>query len=447
MLVSNAMESGPSGEHDRYAGAIRPIKQEAGQISALRSLRAIVLRTAAYPVRRMSRYRRQLARHLAKAHWRLIQVRGAASPNTFPTDLFTLCADYYKATNSGMAYREVEASERVKRVMPRGLPQDHWRFRSLLTWDTTPGFVAAMDGARVAGMPPAVISPEGALIGDLSATYGYRRPPSEHPVFLNSRLATLKSVSGTVAVLASRSANNYYHFVLECLPRLHLLAKAGYNEVDYYWVPQSSPFQAEYLSMLGIPGEKVLDPAMHPHVTASPLIVPSLPDENGQPPEWSVRFLRRRLLPMVEAAPRGRLSRRFYIRRHRGTLARSVSNEKGLLAYLASHDVEPLSLEAMPVVEQIQLFAQAELIVAPHGAGLTNLVFANPTAVVVELFAPSYVNTTYWAIANLIGCSRYFYVLGEGRQPRPGRDLENVRADISVDVSKLRVVLEEYAGL
>ena len=60
-------------------------------------------------------------------------------------------------------------------------------------------------------------------------------------------------------------------------------------------------------------------------------------------------------------------------------------------------------LEALPWVEQINAFARAREIVAPHGAGLANLVFCCPGARVVEFFNAAYVNPCFWRLAALRG--------------------------------------------
>jgi capsular polysaccharide biosynthesis protein len=57
------------------------------------------------------------------------------------------------------------------------------------------------------------------------------------------------------------------------------------------------------------------------------------------------------------------------------------------------------------VSEQARLFAQAEVIVAPHGGALTNLVFCQPLTKVVELFPPGYTPVCFWTITDAVGLS------------------------------------------
>ncbi len=81
------------------------------------------------------------------------------------------------------------------------------------------------------------------------------------------------------------------------------------------------------------------------------------------------------------------------------------------IANLARFGVEPVVLEGRSLGDQAALFADAELVVAPHGAGLTNLVFAPRDCRVVELLSDAYAN---WCFRYLAAASGFDYdcVLG-----------------------------------
>ncbi len=57
-------------------------------------------------------------------------------------------------------------------------------------------------------------------------------------------------------------------------------------------------------------------------------------------------------------------------------------------------------LEELTVVQQTDLMATASVVVAPHGAGLTNITFCKPVTMVVEIFA-EYMVPCYWALSTL----------------------------------------------
>ena len=96
----------------------------------------------------------------------------------------------------------------------------------------------------------------------------------------------------------------------------------------------------------------------------------------------------------------------------------------------------------MRVEDQIRLFAEAAVVVAAHGAALTNVAFCSPGAVVVELFAPDYVNTCYWALTAEVDGVEYRYAVGEGRNPRPGTPLHGVWSDIVAPIGAVLRILD-----
>ncbi len=70
-----------------------------------------------------------------------------------------------------------------------------------------------------------------------------------------------------------------------------------------------------------------------------------------------------------------------------GAARRSIPNADDLVAALAKlGPVASVSLEGLPLIEQVRLFSSARLIVAQHGAALANLVFCRPGTRVLEIF-------------------------------------------------------------
>jgi capsular polysaccharide biosynthesis protein len=52
---------------------------------------------------------------------------------------------------------------------------------------------------------------------------------------------------------------------------------------------------------------------------------------------------------------------------------------------LAALGFESVLTERLSVHEQVEMFSQASVLVAPHGAGLANMVFARPGLTVLEI--------------------------------------------------------------
>lgn len=105
----------------------------------------------------------------------------------------------------------------------------------------------------------------------------------------------------------------------------------------------------------------------------------------------------------------------LYVDRRRAW-ARKLVNEDALVDALSAIGVVSVALENMPVADQVSLFHGADLIVAPHGAGLANLVFASKHCAVLELQMDAYCNWCFRRLSALMGL-RYDCIIGRGGAP------------------------------
>jgi len=101
---------------------------------------------------------------------------------------------------------------------------------------------------------------------------------------------------------------------------------------------------------------------------------------------------------------------------------RPLINERDLVAALTGIGFVAVRPETLSVADQVRLFRGADTILAPHGAGLTNLGFCRPGTRVLELLPDSYCN---WCFRNLSGLMQLNYdcILGRSRKPWPNLDL------------------------
>jgi capsular polysaccharide biosynthesis protein len=124
---------------------------------------------------------------------------------------------------------------------------------------------------------------------------------------------------------------------------------------------------------------------------------------------------------------------------------RLVENEKAVIAMLAGHGFEVLTLEKMSLVDQIAAFTEAEVVVAPHGAGLTNLLWTRPGAILLEIFPEGGVHgSAFLRLASQIGID-YFAFVGQATRNRDNTGNPN-NADIAIDVAALEAFLADVLG-
>jgi capsular polysaccharide biosynthesis protein len=293
-------------------------------------------------------------------------------------------------------FRAIAPAEAIRRRPPRHHAGElHPGLARLDTHTHPPTFCARLPGARVVGREPIVLTRDGR--GVLQSAFD--RFQLEHNRAFGRRLPRPREVEGERLLLANQWARTHFHWMLDTLPRLALLPAD--SDAPLLVPPDLSPAARESLRMVGIADERV-EPLDHPHVVAGELVMPSLVGGTGNPPEWAVRWLAERLAP--EPGP---ARRRIYVSRSDADRGR-VTNEDEVVAALAEHGFEVLVASALPLVEQLRAFAEAEVIVGPHGAGLTGL-FAARDATVIELLDDDYVNGCYYALADAAGLD-YWYL-------------------------------------
>jgi glycosyl transferase family 61 len=342
------------------------------------------------------------------------------------------------AASSGGRMWPARPEERLDRAVPAGEPARHPAFVAQASEVVPRVAVGDLPGGRVLGPHRVVIDGDGAMVEELSPYFGTARW-REHPLFWHPFVEKPLEVAGNLGVLATRGDVSYYHFLLDVLPRVALMDTPGVPAPERWYVPMQRGFQREILELAGfLPGAQVVDSDAAPHVRAESLLVPGLPDAHLRTPPWAVDFIRERLRPSdLERVP----GRRIYVTRGRERHNRTVTNEDALLESLAKRGFTVVDPGAMSVAEQIRTFGEAEWIVAPHGAALTNLAFASPGASVIELFPPDYVQLCYWKLADCVPGLSYRYLVGEGREPRSGR-MNGVMSDITVDLAALASALD-----
>ncbi len=299
-------------------------------------------------------------------------------------------------------------------------------------------FVLDVAGGRLVGEYAALVTPGGVLDHETSPYWG--RAWREHPIFIRPRLAPPTQVDGTVVALASPGSQaNYYHSLMDTLPRWGLLREAFPDLVpDAVVVGHSSRWDQQLLAMLGLDQHRLMAPG--PHLRADRLLVPSLANSSTLAPRWITEWLQANL-PAGSAAGR---PRRIYVTRGSTPNTRRFVREPELLALLERLGFVAFDPGAHSVQEQIDTFAAAEVIVAPHGAGLANLNFARPGVRLLELFAPRYLNPGFWAITSNIADSRYRYLVADPVRPeRPARKMLGVQNDIDLAPTAVMDALEE----
>jgi hypothetical protein len=275
----------------------------------------------------------------------------------------------------------------------------------------------------------ALFSPQRETIADTIST------ETDPEMFLSAFLSAKKveTISGVCSTFRSHR-NGYYHTLVDNLPRLFLLTcsqKLNLPEIQLLCASPLSPVETFFLKQLQPDNCKIVfvEPDKF-YQTEQFIFLPFLTRKfSAGLPGAYLSYFRDRILPK-------RLSRRnqrIYISRietEKGK-QRCVENEEELLAAIEPYGFQRYVLDTMSIEEQIELFYDAESVISPHGAGLTNLLFSDRVWV-MELFPTPQVIPHYYYLCKTLGHDYQYWCAGETAR----------NSNFSVDVAAIVEALE-----
>ncbi|KAA1421460.1 glycosyltransferase family 61 protein [Nocardioides humilatus] len=328
-------------------------------------------------------------------------------------------------------------AEILERGPAQGTPAAHWVFERGRHAEVPARYVLDIRDGRMVGDFGATVTPGGILDYQTSGYFGLQSW-REHPVFLRPRLPEVEHHDGTLLSLTTRgTAGNYYHFLYDAVARYGIFEDALPGErVDGVIVPHGSGYQRQILELAGIPGPYI-QPRPDRTISADRLLVPSTPNQDLVAPRSATEWLRKRLPPSGATGTPTKL----YLSRGQQPGARRYLQEGELWPLLERQGFVMLDPGTLSVQEQIDVFHNAEVIVAPHGAALTNITWSRPGVRVLEMFAGTYVHLGLWTIAEAIGGIDYRYLVGTGTLP-VGKEPTGIVDDIDIPAEVVMAELE-----
>lgn len=383
-------------------------------------------------------------------HARCLQIRALAVPREFPWLRRRLHLPPNEVFNplSGEPTPRVrviplDPAETFQRPLPQLLERDpaaQLFFVQHATESVAPSYVAEFEDGIAWGHPTGgVFTAEGRFVP------AFTHDPSGaefHAAWARLRLPRPRPLPGrTLYLVTPEAGDNYHHWMIDLLPRLGLVQRAGYDlaSFDHVIVNYAARrYQLATLAHLGITADKII--AANPALSfrAGQLVVPSLKPSNQCFPAADAAFLRRAFLGERPAGPR---RRRLFLSRADASYRR-LQNEVGMHSLLRAHDFEIITPSSLSVPEQAQLFADAEIIAGPAGAAFANLVFATAPARVIEIAPPQWIAAFHWMISARLGL-QHTILLGEGPVMQGVPDFSARQRDIVLRPDTLPAVLAQ----
>lgn len=222
-------------------------------------------------------------------------------------------------------------------------------------------------------------------------------------------------------------SNNFYHTLIDNASRLYSLygdEMLEHKHIDVLCVEKLSAVE-QYLFERLLPDNtsvRVLEAGAA--YTIKKCLFPTFVTRqySGYVPDEILTFFEKKLMP---DRPR-KANRLIYISRKKAAVRR-VLNEDDVISSLEVYGFQAYCLEDMSFEEQIELFYDAHMVVGPHGAGFTNLIFSKNVGV-LELFPYKYVKPSYYYLTRSINGIYDYTCVEDG----------SIGGDFSVDIELLR---------
>ena len=260
----------------------------------------------------------------------------------------------------------------------------------------------------------------GRLVLDLSPQIG--RDARDHAALLRWRRPPPVTLDAPALVLTGVDLRNHYHWLFDALPRHDVALRAGLRWRKVI-APSATPAQRACLARLRIDPATLVPPPWERQYRMREALLGSFVSLPDAPGPAAVEFLRRLFADCLHRD--ASLPARIFVSR-RDAPRRRLVNDAAVRALLEPRGFSVLALETMTLDDQVRAFANAEVVVAPHGAGLANLAFVRPGTRVVELLSGGYPTPHFRRLAAIVEAPYACVVDGRGDRsvgcpgPRPG---------------------------
>ena len=223
-----------------------------------------------------------------------------------------------------------------------------------------------------------------------------------------------KKIKGNILSLiqGASAIENYGHWLLDIIPKLIVSKKfKDLNSFDSILIPNlKKKFQKDILDYFDISKTKILDGSEITHLYADKITIPNHP-------YWQINkhqfetvanvdkdILRsiRKIFLKENTSNEFKKNKNIYIDRSDSKFNHNkLANNLEIIEHLKNKDFLIVKLSEFSFSEQIKLFSNAKIIIGSHGAGLTNIIFSEPSTKIIEIGNPNFDCYVFKNISNI----------------------------------------------
>jgi len=220
------------------------------------------------------------------------------------------------------------------------------------------------------------------VIADQHPRYGLISSKKKIDFYLNNQFFKRSRVSlesPIVAIISTKNSSNYFHYIFDEFVKLLFLIEAGFQEFSIITFFGKEKLLIQILKFLNI-NLPVIQFNKKKDYFISEVLLPDYPSKNEFITKQKIELFNK----YFSFDQSHQAEELIYISREDASIRR-LSNEVDVIALIQPMGFRTVLLSTLSFEAQVQLFRSAKMIIAPHGAGLTNLLFCMSTVKVLEL--------------------------------------------------------------
>jgi hypothetical protein len=207
------------------------------------------------------------------------------------------------------------------------------------------------------------------------------------------------SETAEIGIGFNRGYRNYYHWMVQCLSAIFSYTRLPGNSRARIILPPLAGFQERSLELARLDIDILTTEQARQYKCHRINFSSYLHGAMDYSPSPLAAMLFDKIKAEVAVNIDTKLEERLYISRI-DSHNRKMMNEEEVIALMQRMGFYVVSLSNEPIDRQIRLFSNAKIIVAPHGAGMTNILFCRPDCKIYELTPEHYVNPCFINLAH-----------------------------------------------
>lgn len=210
---------------------------------------------------------------------------------------------------------------------------------------------------------------------------------------------------GTCAYLSNTEPQHFGHFIMFVLSLISKYKELSKNKPDFYYLGDIKlrEFHIKLLGLAGVTKDQIITtPCSADKILYCSITRKFKVNNKKYWDSYSYNYVRAICDQYISRSN----IKKIYV--SRGDVKwRNIVNERVLISILLKKGFEVVSMDGKTLEEQISIFSGAKVIVAGHGAALTNLLYCNKETKVIELFPCDYPDVTSYVFSSYSGCEYY----------------------------------------